>query len=544
MNKKILYGIFFVSIFLLSTAASVRSVQGYTWGVPKQAIGVTGESEISIYDEDAWEDHLGKGSSPKDFKDGDVDEVGAKSKSTYTKMETDEDLIDFEEVYVFEAADLPNLHEKASGTLHSLADSTLATPGPYGPLGYFFELAAGGVAGGVTGLPAASNLTLYNTYLAIAGAVDGMNTSLSTYDTLVDLYTNSYDGSILTRELWDPTIDEYKDKPDEKKDEVPFLADPRDWYESWRNVRAAQAHILQDCDDIVNPWTAWYLSFYDLPGPLMSAANKWPAYQALNGSIKQTIQALHYVYAQITLEQMNTIFSYINISNIVGVEGIGAVSLQEDYVAGAMGLLEVIIETTRQAFVDGIPDKLGYLMQLLEAGLPCYVPQTDYMAKVIELFDIQDDKLYKIAYIQYGDDLDGDDSVLGVQIGSKAPVSGAPLGGGYPTGGDTVYVWAEVDVEWDGSAVVIEINYQDDQYDPKDILEGESDPDELEDWEWVFPYGDTGTQGAVQLKDGNEVFWESKGIEQIPGFEVSIILGASALSIIGLIYVIMKKRKM
>ncbi len=551
MKKKIFYGIFFISIFLLSVASTVTPVRGYEYGVPDEAIGYESQSEIKIYDEDEWEDHLGKGSSPKDFKDGDVDVVGAKGKSIVTEMETDEDILKFEKVWVFEAADLPTKHADASGTLISLADSTLATPGPYGPLAYFMELSAGNVAGGVYGLPAASNLSLYNTYLNVANAADLLNASILTYDEILAQYSEKYDGTLLTRELWDKTEDEFAAEPDEDEDEVPFLADPDDWLNSWHNVNDARWRILGELDVMLSAWTGWYLSYYDTlfdfglgPYPAISAADKWPAYQALNGSIVQTINGL-VAYMIISQADADTIFSYINISNTVIVEGSGPVALQEDYVAGFMGLVEVIVETIKVAFASGIPDKFGYLLQLLEAGLPCYVPQGDYMAHVIKSFNIDDETLYKIPYINYGEDLDNDGTIYGIPYGSTASVSGAPLAGdGFVNGGDTIYVYAEVDVEWDGSAVVVEINYQDGQLDPRDILRGEADPDELDDWEWVFPYGDTGSQGTVQIKDGDTVFWEDGGVDQIPGFEITIILGASAVAILGLIYVVMKKRKM
>ena len=69
--------------------------------------------------------------------------------------------------------------------------------------------------------------------------------------------------------------------------------------------------------------------------------------------------------------------------------------------------------------------------------------------------------------------------------------------------------------------------------DPADI-----DPDDtLEDFTVIF--GDT-----VQfLNDDGEIFYEYGGIDQIPGYEITILLGASAISILALVYVIMKKRK-
>ena len=84
----------------------------------------------------------------------------------------------------------------------------------------------------------------------------------------------------------------------------------------------------------------------------------------------------------------------------------------------------------------------------------------------------------------------------------------------------------------------------DDYPDPADVREGDSDPDELEDWEVVFTYSEYGSQSKVQYMDGDDIFYEKAGVDQIPGFEVTIIIGASALSILGLIYIVMKKRKM
>ena len=101
MNKKILYGIFFISIFLLSTASMVQPVRGYEFGVPKEAIGVEVEGEIKIYDEDEWEDHIGKGTDPDDIfdEDHDPDVVGAKTKTITREIETDEELIDYTYVH-------------------------------------------------------------------------------------------------------------------------------------------------------------------------------------------------------------------------------------------------------------------------------------------------------------------------------------------------------------------------------------------------------------------------------------------------------------
>ena len=84
--KKSYYGILFVSLFLLSTLP-VAFAADYTNPIPDAAVGVESESEISIYDEDAWEDAVGKDMAPDDIWDGDADKEGAKSKIEITDMD-------------------------------------------------------------------------------------------------------------------------------------------------------------------------------------------------------------------------------------------------------------------------------------------------------------------------------------------------------------------------------------------------------------------------------------------------------------------------
>ena len=86
MNKRILYALIFTSIFILSTVSIVaQPAAGAHWklGIPEQAKGMEVESEVKIYDDDAWEEHLGYCEDAKiDEKfAGDSDEVGARSKS-------------------------------------------------------------------------------------------------------------------------------------------------------------------------------------------------------------------------------------------------------------------------------------------------------------------------------------------------------------------------------------------------------------------------------------------------------------------------------
>ena len=71
------------------------------------------------------------------------------------------------------------------------------------------------------------------------------------------------------------------------------------------------------------------------------------------------------------------------------------------------------------------------------------------------------------------------------------------------------------------------------------IYEGEGE----DDFTVEFTYGDYGTQESVVFKDkdGNEVY-RKESIGMIPGYEVTILLAVAAISTIGLIYVIKKKK--
>jgi hypothetical protein len=166
-------------------------------------------------------------------------------------------------------------------------------------------------------------------------------------------------------------------------------------------------------------------------------------------------------------------------------------------------------------FEKMIPKKAGYLYLALEGGLPVYTPTADYLRKMVEEFNIKDDF---------------------VETGHPAMDGVIPF---------------TCDVEVEGMVITMEFEF-DDYPDPADwevdcdltAAEVEAKPDELEDWEVVFTYSEYGSQAKIQYMDGDEIFFEKGGVDQIPGYEVTIILGASALSILALIYVVMKKRKM
>lgn len=206
-----------------------------------------------------------------------------------------------------------------------------------------------------------------------------------------------------------------------------------------------------------------------------------------------------------------------------------------------------VVNNIKHNVLSSVPDKFGYLLQLLEAGQPCASPAADFIKKAVEEFNIREGP-YRIPWISYGEDFLG---LMGAP-GADGSISPIPYGltvNGVPMGGETIYIYASVDVEVDDAGTVtVSIEYDEDgQLDPRDVIDNlidpdpDYDPDELEDWEWVFPKA---SDGPTQMKDGDTIFYETTPMEgPIPGYEVTIIIGVSLVSVIGLIYVIMRKRK-
>jgi hypothetical protein len=531
MNKKILYGIFFVSIFLLSTAASVQPVQGYTWGVPKEAVGVTSHGEVKLYDEDEWEKHFGTdGAKPQDLFGGDADDVGAQSQDKYLEVETDEKLIAFLEDYLL-ANELPESVAAGLGTtatldykavmdivdwlLLALANDTASKVALYtkygiqaGELITLFELGFGMIYSGYAGVGLPWDTALYNAYIAASTTQDyAEQGSLSSADVL-GIWGKKYDGSILTRDKWDFDKDkEFKaDKPDTKKDEVPFMADPRNWYESYLALPGYQYDITYRMNRLkaqaVNAWSAFNSTLAIVApaglGQWDPIAPVYPGhpYKTANDTIAVLEPALIAYGVPRNLTAINP--------NIPAGANNGVYT---DIPYGIYLVVQGIIAGVEQ-IMDGILfGKQGTFWALMIAGLPTYVPQGDFLARVLKEFRFSDKDIEYNVYC-------------------------LPLG-----------VGVTLDISLDGNDIVIDFEYDpEDPLDPTDPTE--TDPDELEDFTAIFRYGDTGSQSEVIFMAGGTEFYKKGGVDQIPGFEISIILGVSAISIIGLIYVIMKKRKM
>ena len=135
---------------------------------------------------------------------------------------------------------------------------------------------------------------------------------------------------------------------------------------------------------------------------------------------------------------------------------------------------------------------------ILRAGLPAHAPVDKWWEKVIDDFNIDEDTVWV--------NLQGDANQGGVYVDGKTVV--------------IEYEWYNVQ-DWHG------IKYED-----------------RDDYEERYTYGDTGGQSMVEFTDGDEVFYKIEALSPaIPGYEITIFLAAAAISALGLIYVVMKKRR-
>ncbi len=154
------------------------------------------------------------------------------------------------------------------------------------------------------------------------------------------------------------------------------------------------------------------------------------------------------------------------------------------------------------SFFEGeIPDKKEYLNLLLRGGLPAHQPVSSWWGKVVDDFNIDDDAIY------------------GTGTTTMFHKGGIEADGNVVT----------VDYEWEPSAV-----WQD----------TDGTIEEFEDYSITYTYSDTGGQSSVEFT-GSEVFYKIESLAPvIPGYEITILLAAAAISAMALIYIVMKKKRM
>ena len=178
-----------------------------------------------------------------------------------------------------------------------------------------------------------------------------------------------------------------------------------------------------------------------------------------------------------------------------------------------------------------------FLMLTADAAMPVLTPTSDYVARIMKEMDFDEDAetLYRLPWVSTGVDVNGDGEIKKIDKDAET-IFGDNLGG------EWVFVYAYLDFTLEGGTLTVEVEYQKDQADPKDILEGDADPDELEDFEFVISFSDYGLCGCAWTS-GDTILWQAGGVDQIPGYEITILLGVSGISVLALVYVIMKKRK-
>jgi len=170
------------------------------------------------------------------------------------------------------------------------------------------------------------------------------------------------------------------------------------------------------------------------------------------------------------------------------------------------GLYQIISgainEKLVEFFLDKVPDRAEYLLLLLKSGIPAHQDVGKWLEKLVDSFSINDEIYYDAASNPFYLDV----SVDGLVVTAK--------------------------IEWKQGVCIDESKVW-------------SEENQREDYKIVFTYGDTGGQSTKEYISGDDIFYKSEGIAPtIPGYEVSILLGAGAIATLGLIFVVIKKRRM
>jgi hypothetical protein len=484
MNKKVLYGVILLSIFLMSAATAVKPVQGYKFGVPDQAKGVEGESEVKVYDKDAWADCFGEeGDRPDDIWDGDSDVVGAKSKSIVNDWEYDDESIPFFWDFVLESeltfndpvtgqpVEAVEVYKDVIPFVHTTIGTTLGLQAIGGVKQALDAINSGALA--AFGIP--TNATWQAWGQVADWTLAYWMASTTTQAEAKVMFNDKYDGTMVTMDTWEYYEGAYPAKADEEDAEAPFMKDPENWYDSYQNLAALVGMVFVELD-------AFTLNGTMLFGGLM------PSYMGGLGTNNVMSEILDSVISQTWAGpgSETALGASSNLTQICGGAAQGPGTIKD-----GINLL--------------VPKKAGYLYMALEGGLPTYTPTGKYLKEAIDEFDI-----------------DEDDTETG-----------------HPAMNGAIPFKCDVSVDKEEMTVTMEFEF-DDYIDPDD----EDAEAELEDWEVTFYYGEYGSQSKVEYSDGDDIIYSKESLAIIPGFEITIVLGASAVAILGLIYVVMKKRKM
>jgi len=89
-----------------------------------------------------------------------------------------------------------------------------------------------------------------------------------------------------------------------------------------------------------------------------------------------------------------------------------------DLVAGLMGAIYSTLQGTWWNIEMGYPTKAGHLISTLVSGQPIYVPEGDYMDFVVDDYNINDEVLTRIPYVEGTYDLNLDGAISAVPQGT------------------------------------------------------------------------------------------------------------------------------
>jgi hypothetical protein len=350
-------------------------------------------------------------------------------------------------------------------------------------------------------------------------------------------YHKTYEGVVLTRDSWDFAQDlkDLEDDPDEEDQEAPFIEDPKDLYDSFLYFNGFLNEEFLLIDNLIYSLIALNATYQNLNKLGAPWTNFWAGINGtigklINGSIIQSYVDEGYSYP-VALAMAAVSWSYFFAAGLLAncFDTLLDAFLNEDGTHpmqnGAMGLMGIV-----PFFVDETPqDDKEYVRMLLDGGIPASQPVDHWLERLLDAFDIDEDRWFGDDDVIYQDITLHYATIDASGINPKS-VTGVYVGDDLQTGGITV----------DGLVVTCEVEW------PEGLLNNPTDPDsQREDYDIVWTYGDTGGQSKTEYFKGDEVFYSIEGISPtIVGYEVSILLGAGAIATLGLIYVVIKKRRM
>ncbi|MFX1275399.1 MAG: hypothetical protein ACFFAH_02930 [Promethearchaeota archaeon] len=492
----------------------------WTFGVSEEARGVSVESEVQIYDKDAWGDHLG---GSFDYKANTLfggsrtyaNDVGSKSKSTINDFERDD--IWFFGDYLMNStvptntlgftdywSAVPFVHDTVASLAYENTTGLVIDPvnltrndfGAGATCGYMWIIryvvaffASNYIdLGYEVGTPLYCSTQVNNSY-------DLIQESTLTKEKVTASYRKTYKGYILERDKWDFTIDPFDSKPDIANDRVPFIEDPHDLHDSWYYFNGFLDHEFSLIDTIIESLlaikTTLYLCKTESLGGLDGEA-QLEFWEYLNSTIAKGL----YVLIDDT--------KLLNYLALIGdptvdlpalfidalINETGENPIQELFASGpGIGYIEPYFRSL-------VPDKKEYLAELFLQGIPGMKPIEKYLEKVINDFDIDED-------VYWG--------------GTKKHKGGITVNERVVT---IEYEWAQGVLGVDGVS-------------------------QRENFKIEFTYASSGSQNLIEFK-GSEVFYRIEILNptaQIYTVILITIIVIASIAIIGIGYVILKKMR-